>query len=441
MRGNSLRLVEIVDSLVDPAVGIINVLEEVRKQAGAPNFFHYKARSCDTSAFIRERNFRECGGASAQRDVAMAKAIGEAVERYCSAIFEVEELPLADYETAPFVCVPPEQFASHLPDQYRQPGFPWVPFNRETAVRWAPCREIATGQTVHVPACRIYMPYTYYLGTGDTPIGQPISTGLACHENFARATINAICEVVERDAVMIAWQSMMAPPQIRIETLSEANYDLVQRFECTKASITVFDLTLDHGIPTILSVMRGTTSDAPALVVAGAASLDPEEAVRKSLEELAHTRRYSQYIKGRAPRIIPDPPDYDTVIDQISHLNFYVDHLHLHHAEFLFGSRKRVEFDAIAKLSSGDPTRDVEILTERVGVVGERVLVADLTTSDIDAVGLKVVRAIVPGFQPLQMGYRLRSLGGRRLYEVPRRLGYRGISEGQSDNPAPHPYP
>ena len=371
----------------------------------------------------------------------MAKAIGEAIERYSSAIFDVEKLPLSSYDSASFPCTPPEAFALYSREQYQQAGFPWVPFRRDVRVRWTPALDLITGQEVHVPACRVYMPYTYYLGTGDAPIDQPISTGLACHMNWTRAALNGVCEVVERDAVMITWQARIAPPQIRIETLSDANYDLVQRLEHAGASVTVLDLTMDHGIPTILSTLRGAGPTAPALVVAGSSSPDPEEAVRKSLEELAHTRRYSQYILNHAPRLVPDPPAFESVVDQITHLNLFVDPANLPHAGFLYDSRQRIEFDEVANLTTGDPARDLEVLAARIAAVGEQVLVSDITSADVESVGMKVVRAVIPGFHPLHMGYQHRSLGGRRLREVPQKLGYQGIPGTTPDNPAPHPYP
>lgn len=414
---------------------------EVRKEAGGPNFFHYRARSCDTAAFARETNFRDSGGASVRREGAMAKAVGEAIERYSSAIFDVENLPLSSYDSASFPCTAPEDFALYLPEQYQQPGFPWVPFRRDVRVRWTPARDLITGQEVHVPACRVYMPYTYYLGTGDAPIDQPISTGLACHMDWARAALNGVCEVVERDAVMIAWQAKISPPQIRVETLSDANYDLVQRLEHGGASVTILDLTLDHGIPTVLSTLRGATPATPALVVAGSSSPDPEEAVRKSLEELAHTRRYSQYILNHAPRLVPDPPAFESVVDQITHLNFYVDPANLPCAAFLYESRKRIEFDELPNLTTGNPAGDLDVLAARIAGVGEQVLVSDITSTDVESVGMKVVRAVIPGFHPLHMGHQHRSLGGRRLREVPQKLGHRGIPETAPDNPAPHPYP
>jgi ribosomal protein S12 methylthiotransferase accessory factor len=433
-------LAGIIGSLVDPRVGIVSSVEEVRQEAGGPNFFHYRAKACDTSAFARERNFRDGGGASTSRDVAMAKAVGEAVERYSAAIYDVEELPLFAYRDAARPCLAPESCALYTAEQYAQPGFPWVPFTAATTVRWVEGIDAHTREACWVPAARVFMPYNYYLGTGDAPIDQPISTGLAAHASWAAAACTAICEVVERDAVMTVWQAMLAPPQLRVETLSDANYDAMLRFERTGSSVTMFDLTLDHGIPTILSVLRGGSAGTPALVVAASSSLDPEEAVRKSLEELAHTRRYSQFIATHAPRLIPDPPAYESVTDQMTHLNFYCDHANAHHADFLFRSRKRVAFEEIANRSTATREGDVEELVRRIVATGERVALVDLTTEDVAALGLTVLRAIVPGFQPLHMGYGLRSLGGTRWREVPARLGY-APSGALADNPAPHPYP
>jgi ribosomal protein S12 methylthiotransferase accessory factor len=76
-----------------------------------------------------------------------------------------------------------------------------------------------------------------------------------------------------------------------------------------------------------------------------------------------------------------------------------------------------------------------------VSSVGERGLRSDLTSSDVGNLGLAVVRAVIPGFHPLHMGFKTRALGGQRLWSVPQRLGYPGISLESGDNPAPHPYP
>jgi ribosomal protein S12 methylthiotransferase accessory factor len=110
-------------------------------------------------------------------------------------------------------------------------------------------------------------------------------------------------------------------------------------------------------------------------------------------------------------------------------------------AEFLFASSERVDYDDLANPGTGDPTSDLRLLVERITGVGERVVLVNLTTPDVGGLGFSVMRAVVPGFHPLQLGHRLRALGGRRLWTVPQRLGHPGITPSTGDNPAPHPYP
>ena len=430
----------ILEYLVDERVGIIHSVQEVPREAGAPDFFHFWASSCHVEAFSQQANFGRGGGASADRGTALAKAIGEAVERYCSALYVLEELPFASFTKAPFPCVPPSAFALYTPEQYQRPDFPFVPFTSETVVRWTPALDAATGATCFVPAACVFLPYRFHKARGDSPIAQPISTGLACHCSPTEAAITGICEVIERDAFTITWQARLSRPQLRVGTLSSANQDLVQRFAKAGHAITLLNITMDLGVPTVLALARGAAPEAPGLVAAAAASLDPEQAVRKSLEELDHTRAYCQKIKNEQPRLAADP-NYEQVVNQESHLNFWCDSANAPHAGFLFASPERQAFSDLANLATGDPGRDLAVLVERVRAVHHQVLLCDVTTPDVSELGLAVVRALIPGFHPLAMGHHLRSLGSRRLWEVPRKLGYAGISPASGDNPYPHPYP
>lgn len=434
------RLIEALDYLVDERVGVIRVLEEIQREPGTPEFFHVYAEACNTGAFTPNNNFRYTGGASANRMRAVGKAIGEAVERYCGAIYNVEELPLHSYDSAPFPCVEPERFSLYSEDQYNSPGFSWVPFTRRTTVRWAGAFDPLTGESLHVPAAMVYIPYFYYLDSGDSPIVEPISTGLAAHLSPEEAALSAVCEAVERDAFSIAWQAKLAPPQIVIETLSDENYDLVKRFERVGAAVTLFNVTLDSGIPSVLSVLRTQGPSASAFVVAASSDPSPEKAIQNSLEELTHTRRYSQIIRDRVKGFDPGP-NFENVKEQADHLNYWGDPKNSAGSAFLFKSKKRVEFDDLPNLSTGDPKRDVRALCEKIRETGHRTLLLDLTTEDVARCGFSTVRAVIPGYHPMFLGHAIRSLGGTRLWEVPQKLGYPGVTREGGDNPFPHPFP
>jgi ribosomal protein S12 methylthiotransferase accessory factor len=51
------------------------------------------------------------------------------------------------------------------------------------------------------------------------------------------------------------------------------------------------------------------------------------------------------------------------------------------------------------------------------------------------------MRAVIPGFNPLFMGFPNRALGGRRLREVPKALGLKSALSDKGDIGLPHPYP
>ena len=422
--------------LIDEQIGIVRGVHHARRHAGAPDFFHVYAQACNTRAFCAQRNFARAGGAAADRSDALAKAVGEAVERYCAAIYDARDFPLAYADARS--CVDPATFALYSPQQYSGAGFPFLPFTRKTLVRWVPAKDWETGHTCYVPAGMVFLPYTYRTDAGEAPIAQPISTGLACHVSSDEALIGALCEVVERDAVTIAWQARMSPPRIDRHSLDPENAGIVARFERAAYDVTLFDVTTDLGIPVVLAAARGVNRGGVPLAVAAAANADPQRAVRKALEELEHTRALCAEIRRASPPPLDHP---DQVVDQIGHLQFWCDRHHRRGAGFLFASRERTSLDRLPDLSGRVPGESLRRLASRVTRAGHRVLVCDVTSPDVRDVGLVVARVIVPGLHPLFMGHRNRALGGQRLWRVPEKLGQRGLRRGGRDNPLPHPYP
>lgn len=430
----------VIDCLVDDHVGILSGVLDVRPQPGAPPFFHFVAYPCDTLAFSEYANSGPRGGASADRKRAATQVILDAIAGYCAALISEENVkyPICPAKSAPFHCARPEEFALFSDSQYATTGFPWVRFDESTPVQWSEALDPLEDQPVFIPSAMRFLPYAGLVGHGEALITPATSSGLACHWDPAQAAVEAMCDVIECDALALLWQAGLRVPQIRIETLSDTNYDLVARFERTGGSVTLLKVQLDLGIPTILAVLSNRCPSAPARVFGAGTSLDPEEAVRKSLEMLAHVQNYCQLLTAQVARVGVDPGE---IADQSDHMNFWCDHRNAGHADFLFHSKERIGFDELENLSSGRSTADCALLLERIRSAGYRPLVADLTTPDVADLGLTVVRAIIPGLHPLFYGFRTRALGGRRLWELPQRLGYVGRTIGSGDCPFPHPFP
>lgn len=436
---NLAHILDVANLLVDDRVGIIGRVRPVPKNKGAPDFVYMSAETCNINVLSPDhRGGTFIGtGVATDRSRATAKAIGEALERYCSANFTRADFPLATFESADFACVNPEEFVLFGSNQYRQADFPFVPFTRHTCIRWAHALDLHTRKTIFVPAAMVFLSYDQL--KDEAAITQQISTGLACHSSPTLAAIKAICEVVERDAIAVTWLGKLPQPQIRLDTLSPRNRDLLARLKQPGASVTLLHLAMDHGIPVIFSMMQSTVPEAPAVVVAAAAHLDPEQAVRKSLEELAQIWSFSQVVKSHRSKFKPGV-GWANVTDIESHTILYFAHENKHLLQFLLNPPKTIAFSEIQNVSLQEPSHDLRTLTERIAAVDHRVSLADLTSEDVQSLGLWVVRALIPGFHPLFMGHRLRALGTARVTEVRRRLGFTTPLREHDLNSAPHPF-
>jgi ribosomal protein S12 methylthiotransferase accessory factor len=435
------RLLGRWDDLVDPSVGIVRKVCELRPDDDEPDFFHYLAKACDTGRFAKLSNFRDTGGVSIDRYSAIAKALGEAVERYCSAIFDYRDLTLAPYRELEERAVSPDRFALHSPAQYSSEGFPWRPFGRDSPVCWARGTSMLTDEPTLVPASMVHVPFHFLSSRPDTPIGQPISTGLACGASWEEAALSGLCEAIERDAFTLTWQARMARPRIDQSTLPADVHDRVRRYEDVGLRVELMDITTDIAMPTMMAFAIGDAPTSPAVSVAAATDPCPEIAAIKTLEELAHTRKFSrQVLQCTAPVAVDVEHGHAAVVDQRSHLRFYGPQESRRYAQFAWSSQELRPFPERHSALTGAGTA----LAHAVATVAKRGLepiACDLTTSDVRELGLHVARVVVPGLHPLFMGHRNRALGGQRLYSVPQLLGFEGLEHGAPDNPYPHPFP
>jgi ribosomal protein S12 methylthiotransferase accessory factor len=434
------RLLGLWDVLVDPKVGIVADVQELIPDDDDPDFFHYLSRACDTRRFTALRNFGNNGGVSANRYVALAKAIGEAVERYCGAIFDYRDLVYASYAELDRPATHPASFALYAPEQFDGGDFPWKPFAVDAPIAWTPGRSLVTDEEILVPAAMTYVPYHYLASRPDTPIVQPISTGLACGCSFADAALSGICEAIERDAFTLTWQARMSRPHIGTEALTAPVLDLLRRYTEVDLRVELMDITTDIAVPTVLTVALGEAPTSPAVTVAAASDASPERALVKSLEELAHTRKFAKQVMEFMPEIHPEP-GHPAVREQTHHLRFYCPQASKPFAEFAWASPDRRAFGAMADCSQASTELELDAVVRELARRGLEPIACDLTTPDVGALGLSAVRVVVPGLNPLFMGYVNRARGGERLRTVPPRLGHAAVAPDAPDNPYPHPFP
>ena len=91
-------------------------------------------------------------------------------------------------------------------------------------------------------------------------------------------------------------------------------------------------------------------------------------------------------------------------------------------------------------LTLASPSQQFDTLVGRLAARGLEVCTVDLTPPEVAQTGFVVVRAVVPGMQPLTPGGEL-CLGGTRLRTMATRLTCLARYGPERWNPAPHPFP
>jgi thiazole/oxazole-forming peptide maturase SagD family component len=251
--------------------------------------------------------------------------------------------------------------------------------------------------------------------------------------------LSAIYEVVERDAVLIAWHNQL--PGRRYDAAAHPDADVRQLAELYRrrgVELALFELPTDHPIAVFVAIgfQRGGFSGPYATVGMGA-SFDPSAAARSAAMEVGQVRpafreRCRTHDVARVAELRANPSAVKTLED---HALLYADPAMASAFEFLDGERG--EWAEASKLGTAET---LSTILDHFRASGQDALYINLTPRDLEPLGLFTVRALLPSFQPIWFGHHERRLGGRRLYELPYRLGLRDApATYESLNPLPHP--
>jgi ribosomal protein S12 methylthiotransferase accessory factor len=166
------------------------------------------------------------------------------------------------------------------------------------------------------------------------------------------------------------------------------------------------------------------SDQAPAAVVGVSAAMDPVAAARSAVLEAGQVRPIL-CTRLREPAVRARMAELAAARSKVAILD---DHDLLYAdpgaaaagLRFLREAPRQPWPDSVAQGNDG-----LAELIRSLAEVAPDVLAVDLTPPDVASLGVRVVRAVVPGFVPIWFGADQARLGGRRLLELPSRLGLR----------------
>ena len=375
-----------------------------------------------------------CSGKGMTREAAWNSCLGEAVERYSGGCWDLDEVVHCRRSDLEGRSIDPSDLVLFRPEQYS--GLPYAPYGEESRLRWIRGRSLIHEDLVWVPAIAVFMEYQVH---AQEEFLCPVSSnGLAAGPTLADAVLAAVYEVLERDAFMIAWMNRL--PGLRHDATTHPDPDvrrLALAYRRRGVELALFALPTDHPVTVVVGIaFQEGGHGGPHATVGLGADLDPASAARAAAMEVGQVRpAFRQRCRADADRVaelVADPQSVRTLED---HALLYADPATGSAFDFLDGGT--AEWPGGERASSGAALAAV---LDHLRAAGQDVLYVNLTPPDLEPLGLHTARALLPGFQPIWFGSGEERLGGRRLFELPVRLGARAApATPESLNPMPHP--
>jgi ribosomal protein S12 methylthiotransferase accessory factor len=428
--------------IVDPTCGIIRSIMPNWLETGDAEVFAYGAVGGQASPLNLMPGFQFSGGASLDKDQSIAAAIGEAVERYSAAYVDTDCLVYGSYDELSEEAIHPGDFNLYSKSQYDSDGFPFQPFTTTTKLSWTRGFSLQHKKPVLVPGSLTYLPLYVDDVEREAIVTAATSTGLACGNTLEEAILSALGEVVERDSLVCFWMNKLPVTRIIVDEASDIFESYATRLSKPGLDYQICELTTDLGIPTVFTLLLGNSTDGPMVNAGSQANLSPTRATLKSMVEAAQGRPYIRFILKTNPGW-EYKPDFSTLNSFQDHAAFYTRAPQHRNALDFIGEPIRVKkLSEMPDLSTGSPKGDIEVYLRLLARHDLDVVVVDLTPPDIEEVGFKVVRVLIPGLQLLHGDHRFPLLGGKRIYGIRQALGFGdGVVTERDLNPYPHPLP
>lgn len=426
-----------LEKLTDPEHGIVSTYAFYQGQPDEPAFVH-----CHSSVQApgQPNGGRiAAGGTALDEDTALAKALGEAVERYCINLYDPALVRVAPYAELQGSAIDPQRFVAYHQSQQSDQSYPFARPAADRPLSWVEGFSLTRNQSTWVPANMVHLLYQP-LTTHDRFEQCPVS-GYACGNTLEEAILNGIYEVVERDAFMIWWYHWLRTPGIDLTSFeSPETHEMLHRYDHSPVRLFCSSITTDVGIPVALIGLTSWRSGWPATTVAMGSDLSMERAVGHALRELAaNLLLVGSYLQLQL-RPIPRSPE--EVVHMEDHGLFYASPEMLPALDPLLRPSRWVGNPDTSTDSPTDVKADIERCVRMLAAVDLEVIAVDVTAPEVEERGFKVVKILVPGMRPIDFGTAWQHLGGARLYEAPVRMGYEGTAaDPDSLNRFPHPFP
>lgn len=372
-------------------------------------------------------------------DKAAMRCLGEAVERTCLGFYKKSGLVFGSFRELGEGAINPREFVNFSEEQLKDKKNSRCRFDDDSKFGWAWGHSLIDGRKVLVPAQLVHVPYKYEMG--EPIIRLPISTGAAAYTERDEALYRGVCEVIERDAFMIHYLNSLSPPVIDLAASADDDLRKIDKmFKRYNLELYVLDVATDIPVPTFVSLIIDRTGVGPAVTISNKTDLNSKKALIGSIEACTRIRSATRYIRYmQRYQDLTNAKQHEFNVRSIQERLIFWSPREMAEKINFFTRGKRKSFEAtLAPEKSG---KRLEKVLEYFRKNNLEVIAADLTIPEAKRLDFFTFMVLIPKLQPLYLDERYRYWGGKRLQEVPVKLGYLKKPKSEAEfNQTPQPF-
>jgi ribosomal protein S12 methylthiotransferase accessory factor len=320
-------------------------------------------------------------------------AIYEALERYASIHARPAAPVVATGRELGDRALPLTEVARCSPAELRHPDFPLVPPSVDARIRWSECIELTSGEPRLLP---LRMTHMLPSASRDEEFWMQISTGCAIHRTQLAALLAGLYEVVERDAIAVAWLRKLPLPRLDPAAAGAEVDEISAWYRDRHITVHLFDATTDLPIPSVLCVVESPYDQRVAQVIGSATGFDLRATTLKAVLEA--TLLYAALAeRTRLPR------RYRDVVEPVVNSAYMARASRRPAFSFLLDGAEDRPLSLPVGRGFASTEQELGYVLDLFRTRGMAVYATDLTPREVEAIGCTVVSVVVPALQPASL--------------------------------------
>ena len=254
----------------------------------------------EKKAIVRGQTWVMSGqGVAEDKATAFSKALGEMIERAVSGMYDTnKDIVVASpdelMKRGPMIYPPKHhRFLSVQKEKFEE-----LRHSSADPIAWVEGTNLMTKEKTYIPR-QITSWFSENRNAKKNVLAHATTNGAAGYFTKTGAVLRGLLEVIQRDAFLVHWLTMIPPRVIDQKTLPEKIREKIRQIEILGLSLHVLDVT-SLAIPSVFIAAINTYGKVPQVVLSGAAALTFEEAIENALREIIVIMEMFYYADGKA---------------------------------------------------------------------------------------------------------------------------------------------